>query len=168
MNEYDPVRSLMSGFARSREHITSPEALAAHPAGCKCLHHKLAERTRDITDKIRRGEIAHGLPPGYSFDFTPIDYRVAGRLDLTAQVRGTAPEPPPDGFLVPPGLAEDLRKSIAELFGIPGEMLEPGPPPTRRQRIRNKVSGWREQAARRAFKLIAGYWPDGREDDWWA
>jgi hypothetical protein len=85
---------------------------------------------------------------------------------FAAQVRGNAPEPPPDGFMIPPGLAEGLRATIAELFGIPDEMLEPLPPPTRRQRIRRKLGDWREQAARRAYKSIAGYWPDNGEDDW--
>jgi hypothetical protein len=35
----DEVRSLMQGFAYSREFVTSPEALATHPEDCRCAHH---------------------------------------------------------------------------------------------------------------------------------
>ena len=111
----DPVRSLMSGFAHSRKHVSGDKEWFA------------------------------------------------------AQVRGTAPEPPPDGFMIPPGFAEDFRRTIAELFGIPDEMLtggKPLPPPSWRTRLRRKRDAWRERTARGAYKIIAGYWPDGGEDDW--
>jgi hypothetical protein len=146
------------------------------------LREELAARAQDITAKITRGAIRHGLPAGYRFEFTRregpdwlTDYITTamgnGRHGtreaekwFPAQVRGTAPEPPDDGFMIPPGFAEDLRATIAELFGVPAGPFEPGPPPTRRQRLRSKVSDWRERAARRAYKVIAGYWPDNGED----
>ena len=146
---------------------------------------------QEPAEAVRASDRAHGLPwhdPAAWGDLTawhdsmkplhegrpvvvPMDEaQVSAGADaadwFTAQVRGTAPEPPPDDFLIPPGFAEDLRKMIAELFGIPGEMLAPLPPPTRRQRIRRKLGDWRTRAARRAFKIIAEEWPDDGEDDW--
>jgi hypothetical protein len=63
------------------------------------------------------------------------------------------------GFLVPPGLAEALGFSMTR-------EAYPLPPPSWRTRLRWKRDGWREHAARRAFRVIAGYWPHDGEDDW--
>lgn len=89
------------------------------------------------------------------------------------QARGTAPEPTPGGFLVPPGFADQLSSYFDEHMPAALEWLArpidddaPEIPPTRRQRLRNRITGWRERAARRAYKTIAGDWPDNREDDW--
>lgn len=112
MSGIDPVRSLMSGFAHSREHVNGNAEWFA------------------------------------------------------AQVRGNAPEPPADGFMIPPGLSEALHDAIMDAYDLPRDLFEPGPPPTRRQRIRRKLGAWRERAARRAYKSIAGYWPENGEDDW--
>lgn len=61
---------------------------------------------------------------------------------------------------MPPGFAEDLRNAVMGAYGLPRDLFaRPLPPPTWRTRLRSKVSGWRERLARRAFKIIAGYWP---------
>ena len=125
-----------------------------------------AQRAHKIASMLSTGEIGPGLPPGYSFEFTPIDYRVADRMDLAAQVRGTAPEPPPDGFTVPPGMLEGLRDALMDAYGLPRDFFEPGPPPTRRQKLRRNLAAWRQNAARRAYRTIAGHWPGDGEDDW--
>lgn len=92
--------------------------------------------------------------------------RAATQPWFPAQVRGTAPEPTPDGFLIPPGLAEDLMETMREHFAAVSAWYDANTPPlTRRQRIRSRIADWRERAACRAFKLIAGYdVPDG--GDW--
>lgn len=71
--------------------------------------------------------------------------------------------------------ALDARK-LSVVIEVPDELLmayglvpdtRPKPPPTPwRWRLRNRISDWREHAARRAYKVIAGYWPDDGEDDW--
>lgn len=58
----------------------------------------------------------------------------------------------PDELLMDAGLIPDTRPKP--------------PPPTWRQRLRRKAAAWRERAARRAYRIIAGNWPDDREDDW--
>lgn len=70
--------------------------------------------------------------------------------------------------------ALDARK-LSAVVEVPDELLmayglipdtRPKPPPTPwRWRIRNGISDWRERTARRAFRVIAGYWPDDGEDD---
>jgi hypothetical protein len=104
------------------------------------------------------------------------------------------PEPTPGGFLVPPGFTAQLAAYFREhpadpdawadlpvrkLAGyievsddlamdaglIPDTRPKP-PPPSWRTRFRWKRAEWRERAARRAYKIIAGDWPDDREDDW--
>lgn len=40
----------------------------------------------------------------------------------------------------------------------------PLPPPTWRTRLRRKREAWRERAAKRAYKIIAGYEPPNLED----
>jgi hypothetical protein len=71
--------------------------------------------------------------------------------------------------------AGEIRK-LSSVIEVPDELLMDAglipdtrpkpPPPTRRQRIRRKLGDWRERAARRAYRIIAGYWPDNGEDDW--
>lgn len=83
---------------------------------------------------------------------------------FTAQVRGRSPEPPPDGFLVPPGFADDLMAALRQsLFPAWLDSGEPLPPPSWRTRLRWKRDAWREALARRAYRLLAGYWP---RDEW--
>lgn len=81
------------------------------------------------------------------------------------QVRGNAPEPPPDGFLVPQGLTEIFKGWWGDLGAAARNRPKP-PPPTRRQRLKSKIEMWRNLAARRAYRIVAGYWPDNGEDDW--
>lgn len=86
---------------------------------------------------------------------------------------GSAPEPTPDGFLVPPGMAEDLMQALRDNFAAADAWYESqvtaaGPIPWyRRARwaLSRKLQAWRDRTARHAYKLIAGYdVPDG--DDW--
>ena len=94
--EPDPVKSLMSGFARSRQHVNGDTAWFAK------------------------------------------------------QVRGTAPEPPPDEFPVPPGFAEDLRNALMDAYGLPRDLFTRElPPPTWRTRWLSRWNELREQTARR-------------------
>jgi hypothetical protein len=79
------------------------------------------------------------------------------------------PELPAGGFMIPPELrSEILATKLSATLLVSDELLHPRqfPPPTWRTRLRWKLASWREQAARRAFKVIAGYWPDDGEDDW--
>jgi hypothetical protein len=139
-----------------------------------------AQRAHKIASMISTGEIGPGLPPGYRFEFDPSRTLLGraikeGRDPLGAwfgrhgtreaekwfpgQVRGTAPEPPPDGFLIPPGLAEALGFSMTR-------EAYPLPPPSWRTRLRWRLTDLRESAAQCAFRVIAGYWPHDGEDDW--
>jgi hypothetical protein len=69
---------------------------------------------------------------------------------------------------------EPIIVKAASYIEVPDELLmdlgvipdtrPPRPPAPWRHRLRNRVSDWRERAARRAYKVIAGYWPDGGED----
>lgn len=150
---------------------------------------KLAQ---EIAGKVRRGEL--GYPDPYQFTRRSPDsdwltdhfasMMSRGQLGtreaekwFPEQVRGTAPEPPADGFLIPPGMAEELHaRLISSYIEVPNELLmdfgaipdtrPKPPPPTWRQKLRSKAEEWREQGARRAYKAIAGYWPSDGEDDW--
>jgi len=51
-------------------------------------------------------------------------------------------------------------------YGVIPDTRPPLPPAPWRWRIRNRISDWREQAARVAYRIIAGDWPDNGEDDW--
>lgn len=51
-------------------------------------------------------------------------------------------------------------------YGVIPDTRPPLPPPSWRTRLRWKRGMWRNLAARRAYKVIAGYWPDNGEDDW--
>lgn len=88
------------------------------------------------------------------------------------------PLPARDGFLVPPGLADALLEAVklSAIINVPDELLtdygaipdtRPKPPPLPwRWRLRNRISDWRGRTARRAYRIIAGEWPDSGEDDW--
>ena len=138
------------------------------------LREKLTAHAREIADKITHGEIRPGLPSGMRFEFTrgqpsPLDSLLYAPTSpwFLAQVRGTAPEPPQDGFMIPPGLAEDLRNALMDAYGLPRDLFTRElPPPTWRTRLRSTWNELRERAARRAFKIIAGYWPADGEDEW--
>ena len=108
-----------------------------------------------------------GQDPAWSLAYAHTREHVNGGKEWFAkQVRGTAPEPPPDGFMVPPGFAEDLRNAVMDAYGLPRDLFtRPLPPPTWRTRLRSRWSDLREQTARRAFKVIAGY--EVREEDDW-
>ena len=84
------------------------------------------------------------------------------------QAEGTSPEQSAGGFMIPPELrSEILATRLSATLLVSDELLHPRqlPPPTWRTRLRWKLGQWRERAARRAFKIIAGYWPDDGEDD---
>lgn len=92
------------------------------------------------------------------------------RDEVRARIRNATP---PEGFMVPPDLAETITAYFDEHMPAALEWLArpidddaPEIPPTRRQQLRNRITGWRERAARRAYKTIAGDWPHNREDDW--
>jgi hypothetical protein len=79
---------------------------------------------------------------------------------FAGQVRGDSPEPPSGGFMIPPELrSEILATKLSATLLVSDELLNPRPsrPLTRRERLRYKVSDWREQIAYRAFKIITGY-----------
>ena len=74
-------------------------------------------------------------------------------------------------FLVPPVNDLTVRKVVSYIT-VPDELLmdagvipdtrPPRPPLPWRWRMRNRVAGWRESLARRAYRIIAGYEvPDG-------
>lgn len=82
-------------------------------------------------------------------------------------------------FVVPmdePFSFATTTRKLSSVVVVPNEMLMDAgiipdtrpkpPPPTWRTRLRWKRGEWRERAARRAYKIIAGYWPDNGEDDW--
>lgn len=90
-----------------------------------------------------------------------------------AWTRRTEPEPTTDGFMVPPGFSEQLAAyfdehmpATLEWLARPTDDDAPEIPPSWRTRLRRKLGAWREQAARRAYRIVAGYWPDNGEDDW--
>lgn len=83
------------------------------------------------------------------------------------QARGSSPEPPSGGFMIPPELRSDiLATRLSATIMVSDELLSPRPlpPPTWRSRLRSRWSELREQTARRAFKAIAGY--EVPEEDW--
>jgi hypothetical protein len=51
-------------------------------------------------------------------------------------------------------------------YGVIPDTRPKPPPPSWRTRFRWKREQWRERAARRAYRIVAGDWPDDREDDW--
>ena len=73
-----------------------------------------------------------------------------------------------------------ISRKVSAVIEVSNELLmdygiipdtRPKPPPLPwRARARRKIAGtvadWREQTARRAYKIIAGEWPDDREGDW--
>ena len=100
---------------------------------------------------------------------------VVGRPDVEPMGEPfSAPEPSRGGFLVPPGLLDDIKLNAAyievsnELLmdcGVIPDTRERKPIPWR-WRAKWKIRAWRESAARVAYRAIAGQWPDGGEDDW--
>lgn len=145
--------------------VALAEAKSGPPVDEAAIRDNLAARAQAIADKLSRGEVTHGLPSGLRFEFTraPGPHPVDGAF--LRQVRGTAPEPPPGGFMVPPGMLEGLRDAIMDAYGLPRDLWDrPVPPLTRRQRLKRKLAGWRERAARLAFRALAGH--DAPEEDW--
>jgi hypothetical protein len=77
--------------------------------------------------------------------------------------------------VVPAGEPLNVRK-LSAVIEVPDELLmdyglipdtrPKPPPPSWRTRLRWKRDEWRERTARRAYKVIAGYWPDNGKDDW--
>lgn len=110
-------------------------------------------------ETVRAGNRAHG------FGMPCVACGTSTPGNCAGQPRPCVPtiDPEPSGgFLVPPGLRSAILQMVLETTPAGPKP----PPPTRRERFRRKLTTWREQAARRAFKLIAGYWPDNRQDDW--
>ena len=104
------------------------------------------------------------------------DYFARKMPDAMKWFEDQATEPTPGGFLIPPAMTGQLAGVVkaSGYIEVPDELLmayglipdtrPPLPPLPWRWRLRNKASDWREQAARRAFRVIAGYWPDDGED----
>ncbi len=68
---------------------------------------------------------------------------------------------------MPEALRTDiLRTALETALAQAGPNAPKPPPPSWRTRLRNKLSDWRERTARRAYRIIAGDWPDDGEDDW--
>lgn len=85
------------------------------------------------------------------------------------QAGESEPGPPSGGFMIPPELrSEILATKLSATLLVSDELLHPRPPRplTRRQRLTHRTDMWRNLAARRAYKIIAGYWPDAGEDNW--
>jgi hypothetical protein len=89
------------------------------------------------------------------------------------------PEPTPDGFLVPPGMTELINRYFEENLpiamawfdqqGLARDEPDTRPPAARPSAwtlLRWKLPAWREQAARVAYRVLAGQWPDDGEGDW--
>jgi len=72
------------------------------------------------------------------------------------------------GFLVPEALRTEILRTALEtaMIGPIDPDAPKPPPPTWRQKLRWKRGDWRERTARRAYRIIAGYWPGNGEDDW--
>ena len=75
------------------------------------------------------------------------------------------------GFLVPEALRTEILRTALETTLAPFDPNAPKPPPlpwrTRmRGKIEDRITDWRVRTARRAYKVIAGDWPDDGEDDW--
>jgi hypothetical protein len=51
-------------------------------------------------------------------------------------------------------------------YGVIPDTRPPLPPPSWRTRLRWKIGDWRTRAARRAYKIIDGDWPDDEPEDW--
>ena len=82
---------------------------------------------------------------------------------FAAQVRGTSPEPPPEGFLVPPGLAEGLMETLREHLAAAGAWYEshaaPIVPVPWHVRLRWAAWNWRHAVAKGIYRTIMGFWP---------
>jgi hypothetical protein len=111
------------------------------------------------------------------------DYFARMMPDVDAWIAEHAAEPVTGRPIVVPGdpinpfsqVSLDARK-LSAVIQVPDEYLmaiglipdtrPKPPPPTRRQRLKRRIGTWRNLAARRAYRIIAGYWPDNGEDDW--
>lgn len=60
----------------------------------------------------------------------------------------------------------EVPDELLMAYGVIPDTRPPLPPTPWRWRLRNRVSNWRERTARRAYKVIAGYWPDDEPEDW--
>lgn len=89
-------------------------------------------------------------------------------IPVTGQAVVVPAGEPFNGFLVPPIVTETMLEAVklSGVIHVPFELVNPpdSVPPTWRTRFRWKRAEWREQAARRAYRLIAGDWPDDEED----
>jgi len=113
-------------------------------------------------------------------DYTPrpVGWPVTIRPDspdwFIEQVHGTAPEVPYDGYLVPPGFTGELFQRLQEGFAAMDAWYDSHPVPAEpvpwhrraRSALNRNVQAWRDRAARRAYKTIAGDWPDDGPEDW--
>jgi len=77
--------------------------------------------------------------------------------------------------VIPMGAPADLAvRKLSAIAQVPDELLmdmgaipdtrPPRPPLPRKWRMRNRVAGWRERLAGRAYKIIAGYEVPDQED----
>lgn len=85
---------------------------------------------------------------------------------LYVELDEASPDVPEAAHLIPPGFLADVRKLGAFMI-VPDELLEPSQPCAPlpwRWRLRNKISDIRAQAAKHAYKLIAGYDPPAGDD----
>lgn len=104
-----------------------------------------------------------------------VDAWFAEQADALGDYSFARPRPPGDPVNAFSQASLDARK-LSSVVVVPNELLMDAgiipdtrpkpPPPSWRTRLRRKRGEWRERAARHAYKVIAGYWPDGGEDDW--
>lgn len=118
-------------------------------------------------DRFTRGEGADWLTDYFARMMPDAEKWLDEQDRLRAQLGGDPAEP--DGGALPL-----VARKLVSYIEVPDELLmdaglipdtrPPRPPLPWRHRLRSKVSDWRERAARRAYKIVAGDWPDDRED----
>lgn len=60
----------------------------------------------------------------------------------------------------------EVPDELLMAYGLIPDTRPPLPPTPWRWRAKQQIRAWREQAARAAYRVIAGYWPRDGEDDW--
>jgi hypothetical protein len=73
--------------------------------------------------------------------------------------------PAGEGLFNEPAVTIEVTDELLMDYGIIPDTRPPAVPPSRWTLLRWKLPAWRRQAARRAYRIIAGDWPDDGEDD---